>query len=263
MMPAYLRAAAAVALYQTQLQVLEHLSSLPAPSCELYEQGAAALLIQLGVMTTKDPYMLLRRAVDEIALEGPQGCTLARLWQLLDLKDVYLQRWVWKCLFQDAGFEVDVSKVAGADDGEPLAANLADITDQSTVKLIAHESVRHRALGVPAGHDLSELDMQMLTMVGRCREEGMTLKAAAKAFLGQELGSTHRGDKRKEKPLYHVMDRLLERNVLVRRFCLEEVRNLYFQMQFSAIICSQLSCMHEAMPFQATCSSKHPLMLKY
>jgi hypothetical protein len=175
-------------------------------------------------MTTEDPCLLLQCAVDEVALEGPQGCTLARLWQLLDLKDMYLQRWVWQCLFQDAGFEIDISKVAGADDGEPLAQDLADITGQSTVQLIAHESVRDRALGVPAGHDLSELDMQMLTMVGRCRGEGTTIQAAAATFLGQELGSTQRGEPRQERPLYHVMDRLLERGLLARRTVYEEVR---------------------------------------
>eukprot|EP00953_Heterococcus_sp_UTEX-ZZ885_P021277 11870-Heterococcus_DN1.PRE.1 len=109
-------------------------------------------------MSAGDPYALLQRAVDEVALEGPQGCNLARLWDLLDLQDVYLQRWVWKCLFQDAGFEVDVSKAAGADDGETLCCDLDDIADKSSVQLIAHESVRHRALGVPANHDLSELD---------------------------------------------------------------------------------------------------------
>jgi hypothetical protein len=187
-------------------------------------------------MNAGDPYELLQRAVDEIALEGPQGCTLVRLWQLLGLTDVYLQRWVWKCLFQDAGFEVDVSKAAGADDGETLCCDLDDIADKSSVQLIARESVRHRALGVPANHDLSELDMQMLTLVGRCREEGMTLKDAGRAFLGHELGSTHRGDKRKEKPLYHVMDRLLERNVLVRRFCLDEVCFPTAKSLFSALV---------------------------
>eukprot|EP00953_Heterococcus_sp_UTEX-ZZ885_P021275 11869-Heterococcus_DN1.PRE.1 len=61
--------------------------------------------VSSSCMSAGDPYALLQRAVDEVALEGPQGCNLARLWDLLDLQDVYLQRWVWKCLFQDAGFE--------------------------------------------------------------------------------------------------------------------------------------------------------------
>jgi hypothetical protein len=137
---------------------------------------------------------------------------------------VYLQRWVWKCLFQDAGFEVDVSEVADANDGEPQSGNLDDITDQSTVQLIVLVSVRHRALGVPANHDLSELDVQTMALVGCCREEGMLLKDAGEAYVGHELGSTQRGEALKEKPLYDVFDKLLQRGLLVRRMALEEVR---------------------------------------
>ncbi|KAJ3124185.1 hypothetical protein HK100_011325, partial [Physocladia obscura] len=164
--------------------------------------------------------------VDEVALEGPQGCTLDRLWTLIATKwqadgpvdverlatgaeppaftemDESLRNYVWPYLLSDESISIEPDNVSK----EELSAKKQEqvMIEYPRLRIIACESARHFALGISNIKLISDVNVKTLTIIAKYRVGGITQFELAK-FLGMD-----------PRNLFHQIKVLLQLKLIVK-----------------------------------------------
>lgn len=159
---------------------------------------------------------LVAVALQEVAAEGEQGCSLPALWKWLAASpsgsglrlDPALKQAVWKLLltssclsFQDQG--------SGELVGTTPSIQTFEDAERLDIRIVASEDLRESFLGVNAirhsDSKLSSEQRRMLERIGKARAEGVT-----QYQMGKEFGIS--GNK-----LFYIIKNLESRGLLVRQ----------------------------------------------
>ncbi|KAK9235529.1 hypothetical protein V1525DRAFT_364812 [Lipomyces kononenkoae] len=135
------------------------------------------------------PDELVAFAVEQVALEGVEGCSIARLWEIVRLKvenlDDSMKNVVWAWLCKQSGDQIIVGlNHAGTEDPRPLDTDDEDITDlpsllhkyDDQLRVYVSQDLLWRTLtGAPKEESLlGHYPFVLLCAITRAREAGIT-----------------------------------------------------------------------------------------
>jgi hypothetical protein len=152
-----------------------------------------------------DVHKLLGASLNEIALEGRDGCSLETLWGLLDLEiDERTKLFLWKAIAMTPGFSIFdgcPTPSKGKKAKSPLSsATVSNWTlDQPQMKklhIVAPDEMRWRMIGIDEPDSVpADPALLYLEAIGRARGKGTLMTEIAKKFDSTAQKVHHQVDK--------------------------------------------------------------------